>query len=187
MVMRARARDDCRDMQRSGGRAVRRRMGRLIVVVNALLLLTGCHSSLSESVAAVERPAPQAGASKPTPAPAAGNELDRLLAPIALYPDQLLAQMLLCAVESRQGGGARRVAARANETLQGHRAAGRRATVAGFEPSFVALALFPQVVDAMAQQLDWTTQLGKAFAADRTAVFASIQRLRATGARMPAR
>jgi hypothetical protein len=44
---------------------------------------------------------------------------------------------------------------------------------------FVALALFPEVVQTMAGQLDWTTQLGEAFAADRSAVFASIQRLRA--------
>ena len=33
----------------------------------------------------------------------------------------------------------------------------------GFEPSFVALALFPQVVKAMADQLEWTTNLGVAF------------------------
>jgi hypothetical protein len=51
--------------------------------------------------------------------------------------------------------------------------------VAGFEPSFVALALFPQVVTSMAGKLDWTTKLGQAFAADRKGVFASIQRLRA--------
>src|SRR6185436_5451623 len=47
-----------------------------------------------------------------------------------------------------------------------------------FEPSFVALALFPQIVKQMASQLDAMTRLGQAFTADRTAVFASIQRLR---------
>ena len=47
-----------------------------------------------------------------------------------------------------------------------------------FEPSFVALALFPQVVKQMASKLDSTTRLGQAFIADKTAVFASIQRLR---------
>ena len=52
------------------------------------------------------------------------------------------------------------------------------ATKSGFEPSFVALVLFPQVVNAMAGDLDWTTRLGQAFTADRSAVFASIQRLR---------
>ena len=52
------------------------------------------------------------------------------------------------------------------------------ATKSGFEPSFVALVLFPQVVTTMAKELDWTTQLGQAFTANRSAVFASIQRLR---------
>ena len=52
------------------------------------------------------------------------------------------------------------------------------ATRAGFDQSFVALVLFPDVVNGMAAKLDWTTQLGNAFAADRTAVFGSIQRLR---------
>ena len=47
-----------------------------------------------------------------------------------------------------------------------------------FQPSFVALALFPQVVSQMARDLNATTKIGQAFTADRTAVFASIQRLR---------
>ena len=42
----------------------------------------------------------------------------------------------------------------------------------------MALALFPQIVKQMASQPDSTTRLGQAFTADRTAVFASIQRLR---------
>ena len=40
----------------------------------------------------------------------------------------------------------------------------------GFEPSFVMLVLFPQVVDFMATNLDWTTAVGQAFTADRAAV-----------------
>ena len=52
------------------------------------------------------------------------------------------------------------------------------ATKSGFEPSLVALVLFPDVVNAMAGDLAWTTRLGEAFTADRSAVFDSIQRLR---------
>jgi hypothetical protein len=52
------------------------------------------------------------------------------------------------------------------------------ATAAGFEPSFVALTIFPDVVAYMARQTDWTRSLGQAFTTDRSAVFASIQRLR---------
>ncbi len=64
-----------------------------------------------------------------------------------------------------------------NQTLKGSELQDA-ASKSGFEPSFVAIVLFPQVVDAMAGNLEATTRLGQAFAADRSAVFASIQRLR---------
>ena len=110
-------------------------------------------------------------------APVSQDELDRLLAPVALYPDSLLAQILLCA------GTPVKVSQLstwlpANKSLKGTDLQDA-ATAAGFEPSFVALSLFPQVVTKMANNLDWTTKLGKAFTADRKSVFASIQRLRA--------
>jgi hypothetical protein len=101
--------------------------------------------------------------------------LDTLLAPVALYPDQLLAQMLLCAGNPRKvgelGAWLKRATLKGSELQQA-------AEQAGFEPSFVALAPFPQVVDLMAGNLTWTSQLGGAFAVDRGAVFDSIQRLR---------
>ena len=107
--------------------------------------------------------------------PATPDELDRLLAPIALYPDQLLAQMLLCA--SNPGKVATLHEWLASQTLKGSELQDA-ATKSGFEASFAALVLFPQVVEAMAGDLDRTSRLGQAFSADRSAVFASIQRLR---------
>jgi len=104
------------------------------------------------------------------------GDLDRLVAPIALYPDQLLAQMLLCAQNPGKVGALHEWMA-ANQALKGtdlQDAAGK----AGFAPSFVALVLFPQVVESMAGDLEWTRKLGQAFTADKSAVFASIQRLR---------
>jgi hypothetical protein len=148
-----------------------------VIPIGAMLVLAGSVLVLAAASVAREAPSAQAGtpAAKPVLKP---EELDRLLAPVALYPDQLLAQMLLSA--SNPG----KVAA-LNEWLASHQTQKGSelqdaATKSGFEPSFVALVLFPQVVAAMAEQLDWTTRLGQAFAADRTAVFASIQRLRAT-------
>jgi hypothetical protein len=105
------------------------------------------------------------------------EELDRLLAPVALYPDALLAQMLLCTSNPGKVGTLNEWLA-SNSTLKGTELQ-EAATNAGFEPSFAALALFPQVVEFMAGQPDWTAKLGQAFAADRKAVFASIQQLRA--------
>jgi hypothetical protein len=107
----------------------------------------------------------------------APDYLDKLLAPVALYPDQLLAQVLLCAGDSRKVG---ELAAwlKKNAQLKGSDLQ-KAAQSAGFEPSFIALAPFPQVVDLMAGNLTWTSQLGGAFAVDKGAVFDSIQRLRA--------
>lgn len=102
--------------------------------------------------------------------------LDKLLAPVALYPDQLLAQMLLCSENSSK---VKELGAwlSANAQLKGS-ALQEAAARAGFEPSFVALAPFPQVVELMAGNLQWTSQLGGAFAVDRSLVFDSVQRLR---------
>jgi hypothetical protein len=104
------------------------------------------------------------------------DTLDQLLAPVALYPDQLLAQILMSAGDPAKVGELNRWL-KANQQLKGTQLQDA-ALKAGFEPSFVALVLFPQVVAHMADQIDWTTLLGQAFAADRTAVFAAIQRLR---------
>jgi len=104
------------------------------------------------------------------------GSIDQLLAPIALYPDSLLAQILMSAADPGQVG-------RLDTWLKGTtNVKGTQlqdaALKAGFEPSFVALALFPQVVSKMAADTEWTTLLGQAFAADRSLVFASIQKLR---------
>ena len=121
-----------------------------------------------------DRIAAGAHASQASPLPT--GTLDQLLAPIALYPDQLLAQMLMSA------GTPAKITEldkwlKANEKLKGT-ALQDAAVKAGFDASFVALTLFPEVVAKMADQIAWTTVLGQAFTSDRTAVFASIQKLR---------
>jgi hypothetical protein len=139
----------------------------LVVPTIALLLSAAIGSSCRLESAA--------GQAKGTPL--SQSELDKLLAPVALYPDSLLAQILLCAGTPVKVSQLSTWLA-ANKSLKGTDLQDA-ATAAGFEPSFVALSLFPQVVTNMANNLDWTTKLGKAFAADRTSVFGSVQRLRA--------
>ena len=103
-------------------------------------------------------------------------DLDRILAPVALYPDQLLAQMLMCSADPVS-----LVALddflKKNPSLKGTELQDA-ALKNKFEPSFVALAIFPQVVQQMRAKLDLTKQIGKAFTANRALVFESIQRLR---------
>jgi hypothetical protein len=139
-------------------------MRRLLVGITVTALLIGGFAAPQSSTAQGAKAAPSAA------------ELDQLLAPIALYPDQLLAQMLLCAAKPGKVAALSEWLA-SHQSLKGTELQDA-ATKAGFEPSFVALALFPDVVDSMASRMDWTAQLGSVFETNRSAVFDSIQRLR---------
>ena len=108
--------------------------------------------------------------------PFTSAELDLLLAPVALYPDQLLAHMLLgAALPSKVVELDAWL--KKNSSLKGT-ALQEAAQSQGFESALVALAVFPQVVTYMADDVTWTGQIGQAFASDRKAVVASVQRLR---------
>lgn len=105
------------------------------------------------------------------------SALEQLLAPIALYPDALLAQVLTSATSPGQVTEMNKWLQQ-NARLQGgelQEAAQRK----GFDASFVALALFPDVLELMASQIDWTTEVGTAFLSDPKGVMSSVQSLRA--------
>ncbi len=113
---------------------------------------------------------------QPQKAQLPAGTIDQLLAPIALYPDQLLAQILISATEPDKVTELNKWMA-GNQKLKGTQLQDA-AVKAGFDASFVALVLFPKVVAYMADQIAWTGLLGNAFTTDRSAVFASIQKLR---------
>ena len=116
-------------------------------------------------------------AQQTTGAPASSNAIDQLTGPIALHPDPLIFQVLAA---STNVDTVKSFAAwmGKNATLKGSELQDA-AQKAGFDAPYVALAPFPQVVQMMAQQPDWTKALGQAYTADEKAVFDSIQRLRA--------
>ena len=149
-------------------------MKRFVLAISATILLGASGAAFPGGTAASD--GIQASAQKPAQAAVKPEELDQLLAPIALYPDALLGQMLLCATNPSKVGALSEWL-RSQQTLKGT-ALQDAAKAAGFDESFVAIALFPDVVDTMAERLDWTTRVGKAFTANQSAVFASIQRLR---------
>jgi hypothetical protein len=103
--------------------------------------------------------------------------LDHLLAPIALYPDALLMQVLAASVNSQEVLDAGNWLLE-NKSLQGTQIDDAAKKI-GFSAATTALLHFPEVVDQMCTNLDWTKQVGAAFSADQAAVLASIQRLRA--------
>src|SRR5215813_5504884 len=102
--------------------------------------------------------------------------LDELLAPVGLYPDVVLIQILTAATNPQE------VLDAGNWLIQNvNLSTDQRVEAAkqvGFGPSTLALVQFPQVVDMMCQQMDWTKQVGEAFKTDQKAVLASAQRLR---------
>jgi hypothetical protein len=109
-------------------------------------------------------------------APASVQAIDQLTAPIALYPDALIFQILPA---STNGEKVKSFAGwmEKNANLKGGELQDA-AEKAGFDAAYVALAPFPQVIQMMAQKPDWTKALGQAFTADEKAIFDSIQRLR---------
>ena len=104
------------------------------------------------------------------------TSVDQLVAPIALYPDQLLAQMLMSASDPAEGHRARQWL-KANPKLKGTPLQDA-AVKAGFEPSFVALGAVPSSrgEDGGPDRLDDAARAG--VRGRSNAVFASIQKLR---------
>ncbi len=129
---------------------------------------------------------PSAQAQSPPTAPAAGGktfsqeELDQLLAPIALYPDALLAQVLMASTYPLEIVEAERWV-KANPGLK-DKALEDALQQQPWDPSVKSLAVFPQVLTMMSEKLDWTQKLGDAFLAQQKDVLATAQALRAKAA-----
>jgi hypothetical protein len=140
-------------------------------IVGILLSLTAVVGVIASSYAPVA-----AAGEAPEPLPPLST-LEQLLAPIALYPDALLAQVLTSSTSPGQVTEMNKWLQQ-NKKLQGTELQDA-AQKKGFDASFIALALFPDVVDLLANQIDWTTEVGTAFLSDPKGVMNSVQQLRA--------
>ncbi len=110
------------------------------------------------------------------PPPFKAEELDALLAPIALYPDSLLVQILMAATYPLEVVQAARWS-KANPKLNGD-AAVKKVEGESWDVSVKSLVAFPVVLEMMNEKLDWTQKLGDAFLGQQKDVMASVQRLR---------
>src|SRR6185437_360220 len=109
----------------------------------------------------------------------APQQLDQMLAPVALYPDALLAQVLMAATYPLDVIAADRwIQDPANARLRGDNMAAAL-DQQPWDPSVKSLVPFPQVLKMMDSRIDWMQQLGDAFLAQPDDVMASVQRLRA--------
>src|SRR5262245_24172312 len=119
----------------------------------------------------------QETASPTQPAPMSESELRALVAPIARYPDNLVAEVLAAATFPDQ-------VAIASYWLQQHKDLTGQALVQAvdgqsWDASVKALTQFPSVLGNMAKSLSWTSQLGEAYHNQKGAVMTAIQTLRA--------
>ncbi len=104
------------------------------------------------------------------------DQIDQMVAPIALYPDALMSQVLMAATYPDQVTEADQWV-QANPDLTGQQLDDALAT-ATWDPSIIALCKFPNVLDRMANNLKWTSDLGNAFLNQKADVMDAIQTLR---------
>ena len=127
-------------------------------------------------------PSPPPPSPPPSAGPAAGaktftqEELEQLLAPIALYPDALLAQVLMASTYPLEVVTAERWV-KTNPGLK-DKALEDALQQQPWDPSVKSLAVFPQVLTMMSDKIDWTQKLGDAFLAQQKDVLATAQALR---------
>jgi hypothetical protein len=105
------------------------------------------------------------------------EELEALVAPIALYPDPVLSQVLMASTYPLEIVHAARWV-KANPNVKGD-AAVKAVQNESWDASVKSLVAFPQILEPMNDKLDWTQKLGDAFLAQQKDVFAAVQRLRA--------
>jgi hypothetical protein len=103
-------------------------------------------------------------------------ELDQMLAPVALYPDALLSQILMAATYPLEVVQAARWS-RANPGYRGQDAVNAVESM-DWDPSVKSLVAFPQVLARMDENIEWTQRLGEAFLIQQSEVMDVVQGLR---------
>jgi uncharacterized protein DUF3300 len=132
----------------------------------------------------VALPPPSLAQPKPVPAAQVGatefnvEQLDAMLAPIALYPDELLTQTLMASTYPLQVVAASRWLEKGDYQNLKEDALTKALESENWDPSVKSLVPFPQVIAMMNDNLESTQQLGYAVATQQAAVLDSIQRLR---------
>src|SRR6266511_5192447 len=142
---------------------------------------------ISSGALVAQTPAPQQAQSQemttttsdtePTAAKLPADQLDSLVAPIALYPDPLLAQTLAASTYPLEVVQLQQWMDR-NKNLQG-KALADAVAKQPWDPSVQSLVAFPDVVQRLAGNIQWTTDLGNAFLAQQSDVMDAVQRMRA--------
>jgi hypothetical protein len=149
------------------------------------LLVTLCAVSIGAgdpmALASIQQPAaPAQQPAMPTAAPAeylyTPDQLDSLVAPIALYPDPLLAQTLAASTYPLEIVQLQQWLAKHPDMKEKKLA--EKVAKQPWDPSIQAMAPLPNVVKRLADDIQWTTELGNAFLAQEADVMQAVQRMR---------
>jgi Protein of unknown function (DUF3300) len=130
------------------------------------------------AVASPDASAPPAdsGADAAKEAALTPDQLDTLVAPIALYPDTLVSQILVASTYPLEIVQAAQWLSQ-NSTLKGPDLT-KAAQQQSWDASIQALVVFPDVIKRLSQDVTWTTNVGNAFLARQADVMDSVQRMR---------
>lgn len=142
----------------------------------AMLLSAGLVTAWAQNPAAIGD-AGQAQASAPQEAKWTAAQLESLVAPVALYPDPLLSQTLVATTYPLE-------IIQLQQWMQRNKALKDEALVEAvkkqpWDPSIQSLVAMPEVVERLAGNIQWTTDLGNAFLAQPQEMMTSVQRMRA--------
>ena len=150
------------------------RSGRQILA--SLLSLALLFATLPQSLPAQDAPAAEQAPAAPTYAQQTPEQLQRLVAPIALYPDSLVAQILAASTFPEEVVEADRWV-QEHPDLKGE-ALGKAVDEQPWDPSVKALAAFPSVLGNMDKNLSWTSTLGDAYYNQQQDVMDAVQVMR---------
>jgi hypothetical protein len=150
-------------------------LGRLALCAAPLVLMWGLAATPARAQDATATAPAQA--QTPIEEKLSEGQIDQLVAPIALYPDPLLTQVLMASTYPLEVVEAARWS-HDNSMVNGQPLQDAMQTQS-WDPSVKALTAVPQTLQMMSDKLDWTQQLGDAFLAQQQDVLAAVQKLRA--------
>ena len=149
---------------------VMRTMRNLVAIICAAILVPGDMNVMAIQCQAKTAPGTEEAARIPA------EQLDSLVAPIALYPDPMLSQTLVASTYPLE-------IIQLQQWLEKNKGLKDKALADAvkkqdWDPSIQAMAALPEVVKQMAENIKWTTDLGNAFLAQQGDVMDAVQRMR---------
>ncbi len=149
----------------------------LPVFLAFLLITAGTLVWAQEEMSPLPAPEPQPVTQQAPKQTWTPDELDNLVAPIALYPDPLLGQMLVASTYPLE-------VVEASQWLQRNRNLSSRELINAakqqpWDPSVQALVAVPDALEEVNRDIGWTTELGNAFLAQQAEVMSAVQHMRA--------